>query len=73
MQEKRKWSDFSPVQQRAIAISAGVELVLTTVALLDLVRRPAGQVRGPKALWALGMFVQPVGPIGYLAFGRTGA
>ena len=73
MQDKRKWSDFSPAQQRAIAISAGVELVLTTVALVDLVRRPAAQVRGPKALWALGMFVQPVGPIGYLAFGRTGA
>jgi hypothetical protein len=27
-------------------------------------------VRGPKGLWALGCFVQPVGPIAYLTLGR---
>ena len=47
-----------------------VEVVLTTTALVDLARRPAAQVRGPKAAWALASFVQPVGPIAYLALGR---
>ena len=49
---------------------AAVEIVLTTTALVDLARRPADQVRGSKALWALGCFVQPVGPVAYLALGR---
>ena len=49
---------------------ASIELALTATALVDLVRRPAAEVRGPKGLWALGVFVQPVGPIGYLTCGR---
>jgi hypothetical protein len=44
--------------------------VLTTIALRDLARRPWTEVRGPKALWALGCVVQPIGPIAYLACGR---
>jgi hypothetical protein len=55
----------------AIVALASVELALTATALVDLARRPADQVRGPKALWALGCFVQPVGPVAYLAIGRT--
>ena len=47
-----------------------VELILTTLSLRDLVTRPARQVRGPKPLWALGCFVQPVGPVLYLLVGR---
>ena len=40
------------------------------VALVDLARRPKALVRGSKRRWALVCFVQPVGPIAYLAFGR---
>jgi hypothetical protein len=67
---KKKWSDLTPTQQRLICVAGAVELVLTTVALRDLAERPAEQVRGPKALWRLGAFVQPVGPIAYLTVGR---
>ena len=70
MPDKKRWSDFTPGQQRAMVITAAVELVLTMRALTDLVRRPSAQVRGPKVLWALGCVVQPVGPIAYLALGR---
>ena len=38
-------------------------------ALVDLVRRPAEQVRGRKAIWAVGLLVQPFGPIAYLGWG----
>ena len=51
-------------------VATAAEVALTTVALVDLARRPAGQVRGRKALWVLACFVQPVGPIAYLAGGR---
>lgn len=70
MGQKRRWSELSDRQKRLIGAAAVVEVVLTTVALRDLARRPSGQVRGPKAVWALGCFVQPVGPIAYLTVGR---
>ncbi len=63
------WSDLSTGQQRAVVAVSAVELALTTAALIDLVRRPAEQVRGPKALWAVGVFVQPIGPVAYFAGG----
>jgi hypothetical protein len=68
--EKKKWEDLSPGQKAAILVAASVELALTATALVDLARRPRELVRGPKPLWALGCFVQPVGPIAYLALGR---
>jgi hypothetical protein len=73
MPERRRWEDLSRGQQTAIVVGATVELVLTAVALKDLARRPAAQVRGPKPLWAMACFVQPVGPIAYLVAGRRSA
>ena len=73
MASGKTWSDLSDNQKAAILVAASVELSLTATALVDLVRRPREQVRGPKALWFLGCFVQPVGPIAYLACGRTDA
>ncbi|UDY22875.1 PLD nuclease N-terminal domain-containing protein [Nocardioides sp. Kera G14] len=67
---KKSWSDLSPAQRAAIAIAGAAELVLTTYVGRDLVRRPPSSVRGPKALWALALMVQPVGPLAYLAAGR---
>jgi hypothetical protein len=45
-------------------------MALTATALVDLVRRPAEKVRGPKWLWGMLAAVQPVGPIAYLVCGR---
>ena len=70
MVTKKHWSEFPKGQRVAIVASAAVEVVLTTAALVDLARRPRTQVRGPKLLWALGCFVQPVGPIAYFTLGR---
>lgn len=67
---KKSWSDMTPTQKR-VAVAAGiVEVALTTWCLRDLKQRPATMVRGPKALWAPAMSVQPVGPIAYLVWGR---
>jgi Phospholipase_D-nuclease N-terminal len=70
MASKKRWSDLTRTQQGLIIASAAVELVFTVAALVDLARRPADQVRGPKSLWVLGCLVQPVGPVAYLALGR---
>ncbi len=66
----RSWEELSAWERRAIVVAASIELALTAVALVDLARRPTGLVRGPKRRWAAVCFVQPVGPIAYLAFGR---
>ena len=67
---KKKWSDLTSRQQRAICVGGAVETVVTVAALRDLARRPADEVRGTKAAWVLSFFVQPFGPIAYFAMGR---
>jgi Phospholipase_D-nuclease N-terminal len=69
---KKKWSELSGPQQAVTATVSAVELALTAIALVDLLKRPPEQVRGPKGLWAVGIFIQPAGPIAYLAWGRHG-
>ena len=76
MAARRQWSDLSQ-RTRRLLIGAGVaEGVLKIAALIDLKRRPATQVRGPKWLWAT--VVAVVGsagilPISYFLFGRREA
>jgi hypothetical protein len=70
MASMQRWSDLTRTQQRLIIALAAVETALTATALVDLARRPARQVRGPKQLWLLGCFVQPAGPVAYLTLGR---
>ena len=70
MTKKKRWSEYSPAAKTAIVVGAAAEAVITTVALRDLIRRPAGEVRGSKVLWLFGLFVQPIGPLLYLRVGR---
>ncbi len=67
---KQKWRDLTPPQKGAIVVGGLVELVMTSAAVRDLVRRPAPDVRGPKPLWLVTFLVQPVGPIAYFLVGR---
>ena len=70
LRRKKRWSEFSPRQRAAIVLGAIAELIMTTIALRDLTRRPSRQVRGSKLLWVLALFVQPVGPLLYFLVGR---
>ena len=70
---KKKWSELSPPTRAAIVLGGLAEAVVTTVALRDLVRRPAVLVRGPKPLWGAALFVQPIGSPLYLLVGRRAA
>ena len=70
---RREWSDLPRWQRAAAMVLAPVEVALTAVAAADLARRPRRLVRGPKLLWWSAIFVQPVGPVAYLAWGRRRA
>jgi hypothetical protein len=47
-----------------------VQISLAATAWVDLARRPAELVRGPKPAWALAIAVNFVGPIAYFTVGR---
>lgn len=68
--QKQKWNELSQARKTAIVVVGVAEFALTTFALVDLIRRPAALVRGPKAVWALACLIQPFGPVTYLASGR---
>jgi len=70
MRKKQQWKDLSSGQRRAIAGAGVVQLALMLAALLDLRRRPADEIRGPKAAWVAASFVNTIGPLSYFAFGR---
>jgi hypothetical protein len=73
MAAPRRWNDLSEGSRRLIIVVAVAESILKGVALIDLKRRPADQVRGPKWLWApVIAVVNSAGlvPISYFVFGR---
>ena len=68
-----KWSDLSPRTRRLIVVASAVEGVLKIAALIDLVRRPASEVRGSKMKWGAAVtLINALGavPLAYFAFGR---
>jgi hypothetical protein len=69
----KKWNELSPRTRRLLLVTGAIEGVLELAALIDLARRPAGQVRGSKARWAaavtLGDSLGAV-PIAYFVYGR---
>jgi hypothetical protein len=70
MNKRKRWSELSTRQRTSIMVAGVLQMLLAAAALLDLRRRPGEQVRGSKKLWAAATFVNFVGPLAYLAFGR---
>jgi hypothetical protein len=66
----KRWSALGGVHKGAVVLAGTVQLGLLAVALLDIYRRPAGEIRGDKRLWAAAAFVNYVGPVSYFLFGR---
>ena len=66
-------SVLSTRQRQIIIVAAAVETALKAAMLIDLKRRPAGQVRGPKWLWASTALVNTAGiaPLSYFIVGRA--
>jgi len=73
MADRRRWSDLSEGTRRLIIVTAVAESILKGAALIDIKRRPADQIRGPKWLWVpVVTVVNSLGivPISYFVFGR---
>jgi hypothetical protein len=73
MSQRKQWKDLSPWQRISIFVAISIQISLLVSALLDIRRRPAEQIRGPKPLWVAVAFVNYFGPISYFLFGRTPA
>jgi hypothetical protein len=69
----KQWSDLSKRQRQIIIAAAAAEAALKVAMLIDLRRRPAGQVRGPKWLWASTALINTAGivPLSYFIVGRS--
>ena len=73
MADRRRWSDLSEGTRRFIIVTAVAESILKGAALIDIKRRPADQIRGPKWLWVpVVTVVNSLGivAISYFVFGR---
>lgn len=68
----RRWNDLSTVQRSAVVMAGVSDVALKAIALTDLRRRPAEQVKGPKWAWLLVILVNSAGltSMSYLVFGR---
>jgi hypothetical protein len=66
------WNGLSGRQRALVTVAAVADCSLKTVAFIDLKRRPADQVRGPKLLWAGIILINSSGltSLSYLVYGR---
>jgi hypothetical protein len=66
------WNNLSPRTRKLIIAVAVAETGLKAAVLIDLRRRPAAEIRGPKRAWAAAMLANSAGllPLSYFAFGR---
>jgi hypothetical protein len=53
LRRRTPWRELTARQRRAMIVRASLQTALLAAALTDLRRRPAAQVSGPKALWAV--------------------
>lgn len=70
---RKRWRDLNPRVRQAILLAGAFEAGLRVAALIDLSRRPAAEVHGPKKLWGAAIAVVNSGgavPILYLLHGR---
>jgi len=68
----KRWSDLSPRTRKLIIVGGVAEAGLKAAAAIDLRRRAADQVRGPKWAWFAGLLINSAGliPLSYFVFGR---
>jgi hypothetical protein len=72
LRRRTPWRELTPRQRQAMMVRGALQAGLLAVALIDLRRRPASQIRGPKPLWAAICFANYLGagPIAYFLLGR---
>ncbi|GAA3691496.1 hypothetical protein GCM10023081_31190 [Arthrobacter ginkgonis] len=72
-QDRKHWKDLTKAQQARVLSLGALQIALQTAAIKDITKRPAYQIKGPKAAWIAGTFINFIGPIAYFVFGRRKA
>jgi hypothetical protein len=70
MSAHRRWDELAPEQRRAILAAGAAQVALFAAAVTSIRRTPAERVRGPKAAWYAGCFVNWAGPLAWFVAGR---
>lgn len=65
-----RFSELSRRRRAGIVVLGTVQLGLLIAAERDIQRRPAVLIRGPMRRWRVICFINFVGPLSYLTFGR---
>jgi hypothetical protein len=65
--------ELTPFQKRALTVVAVIEFAAKLIALRDIQRRPAYEIRGSKRAWRFAQAVNFFGPAAYFTFGRRSA
>jgi hypothetical protein len=68
-----QWTELTDRQRTLVVLAVVTDSVAKVVALRDLRRRPAEQIRGPRWLWGAAVALTGSGgavPLLYLAVGR---
>lgn len=68
--ERKSWANLTEQQKRTLSGAMSVQIVLLTLALIDIARRPKSDIKGSKPVWVLVSFVNFAGPVSYFIFGR---
>lgn len=71
---KKRLQDLSPAARFALGVLGVIDMGLRVYALVDIAKRPADQVEGPKEVWVPALaVVNSAGllPLAYLKWGRT--
>ncbi|QGU04637.1 PLDc N-terminal domain-containing protein [Corynebacterium comes] len=67
---RTEFADLPTTARVSIIVAAAVEVTSKIAAWVDLYRRPADKVRGPKWAWAAAQLINGFGPAAYWSFGR---
>jgi hypothetical protein len=67
---RRRWHDLGPGARAAVIIGAVIQFGLLGAAQVDIKRRTAEQLNGPRWLWIGVSLINFVGPVAYFLFGR---
>ena len=73
MTDRRRWQDLDPRTRKLLAVVGAAEAALKFAAVVDIVRRPAEQIKGRKGSWILAVTaINSFGavPLAYFLFGR---
>lgn len=66
---KKRWSEYSPVQQVVLGVVMVLSLGLVAAAERDVQRRSTDEIRGSRLLWRV-LCLNALGAIGYYLLGR---